>query len=156
MKSLSATKIRRAGKINSYLEEMAPPVDLSDRSKVGPILKIQLALSLFDDDELEDDELEDDEFERIAIDVDDVNVQIVHFGEIDDESGHRVSQLIPKDLLGLSCVIYRPERIEVCRHWTKDSPCELTFIVDWNDPQLKNKVLVAATEDICADWESAF
>ena len=60
--------------------------------------------------------------------------------------------LIPKDKLGPSHVIYFPDRVEVRRYWIPNGCVELAATFRWDDPQLMAKVLIAATEDICADW----
>lgn len=75
---------------------------------------------------------------------------VVIFRQDDDETW--VTMLMPKDYLGPSQVFYRREHIEVLRYWTYNGDPELVMTINWDDPQLLTKVLIAATEDICADW----
>lgn len=159
MKKLPASKVRKAEQINRYLEANAPSFDLRDRSKVGPVLNMQLIFWWDHDHENQEEwngEYRSEECEAQEETDYDANVKIVEFAESYDGSGTWQSVLIPKDLLGLSCVSYRSNRIEVRRYWTQMGPQEITAVFDWDDPQLFAKVLVAATEDICADWDTLY
>ncbi len=79
---------------------------------------------------------------------------VVEFKSDDADTGCWESVLMPKDCLGPSHVIYFADRVEVWRYWTAGGCVELAATFGWDDPQLLAKVLVAATEDISADWYS--
>ena len=78
----------------------------------------------------------------------------VYFKADDADTGCWETVLIPKDCLGPSHVTYFLDRIEVWRYWQSDGCVEHAASFSWDDPKLLTKVLVAATEDICADWHS--
>ena len=147
MKQLSVAKFHKALKINSYLDKNAPWPDVSDRSRMAPILKIQLAFALESEDDIDEEYME--ECDRVY-----ETIQIFEFYKTGG-SGYFRTMLVPLDLLGMSCVEYYPERIEIWRHWTMNGELKIASVVNWRDPQLLAKVLIAATEDICADWSIA-
>ncbi len=76
------------------------------------------------------------------------------FQDDETEAGVWETVVMPEDLLGPCHVVYRSECIEVWRYWTEGSDLDVALVILWDDPHLLTKVLVAATEDICADWHS--
>lgn len=77
----------------------------------------------------------------------------VIFQQDDGHTGCWETTLLPADEYGPSHVIYFRERIEVWRYWTPDSGClDIVATINWDDPDLLEKVLTAATGDMLDEW----
>lgn len=156
MRKLSKSKFGKALQINEHLAQKSPTIDFDDRSSFGT--KLMQQLQEWPDGSVRGDEepcqcdfckavaAMEPEFEA------DGCVNLISFQETSKGSGKWRSLVVPKDLLGMGCVVYREKRVEVWRHWTENTPRQLVAVFDWDDPKLFDKVPIAATEDICADW----
>ena len=78
----------------------------------------------------------------------------VDFKQDDADTGCWETVLLPKDDLGPTHVVYKRECVEVHRYLPVGGCPELVLSVQWDDPNLLDKVLVAVTEDVSSDWSS--